>query len=55
MREALALQVLAERNMSEPWAGFESEELFEFKLSRCLVTLTEARGGLPAGHTTWTG
>jgi hypothetical protein len=51
---AMARQLLVERGAEEHWPGFETEELFEFELSRCLVTLTEARDGLPAGNTTWT-
>lgn len=53
LRRQLTAQLLAERSLSEPWAGFESEPLLEFRLERVLVTLTFARDGLPAGHTTW--
>lgn len=51
VRDALRSQLLAERQMEEPWEGFESEQLVEFMIERCLVTLTEGRDGLPAGHT----
>ena len=52
---ALTQQFLAERDLAIPWDGFEDQELFEFKLDRCLLTLTEAQGDVPAGHTTWRG
>ena len=50
LREALRGQLLAERDLEEPWPGFE---LVEFRLDRCLITLTQPREGFPAGHTTW--
>jgi hypothetical protein len=53
LRSALEQRLLAERHMEALWPGFEDEELVEFKIERCLVTLTEARDGVPAGHTTW--
>lgn len=37
--------------MTELWPGFESEVLVELMIAGCLLTLTEARNGLPAGHT----
>jgi hypothetical protein len=39
--------------MQEPRTGFDSEELFEFRFDRCLITLTQGRDGLRAGHTAW--
>lgn len=51
--EQVALQMLAERSMTERWPGFESQVLFEFLVERCLVTLTHAADGFPAGHTVW--
>jgi hypothetical protein len=53
LRETLADRFFAERKMNEPWPGFENETLIEFGIDRCLVTLTLARDGLPAGHTVW--
>jgi hypothetical protein len=50
--EQVALQLLAERGLPR-WPGFEAQVVFEFLLDRCLLTLTEARDGLPAGHTIW--
>jgi hypothetical protein len=54
LRERLTIQILAERGMVEPWPGFDLEPMLELRLDRVLVTLTEARDGLPAGHTVWT-
>jgi hypothetical protein len=51
--QSLKQQFLAERDMPEPWPDFDTQELFEFKIDRCLLTLTEAEGTFPAGHTTW--
>ncbi len=51
--EQVALQMLTERSMTERWPGFESQVLFEFRMERCLLTLTQAADGFPAGHTVW--
>ena len=51
--EQVALQMLAERSTTERWAGFESQVLFEFRVERCLLTLTHAADGFPACHTIW--
>jgi hypothetical protein len=51
--EKIAEQLLAEREMSTRWPGFESQVLFVFDVRRCLLTLTGAREGFPAGHTRW--
>ena len=51
--EQVALQTLAERSLAERWPGFETQVLFEFRLERCLLTLTHAAQGVPAGHTVW--
>ncbi len=51
--EQVAAQMLAERELESRWPGFEAQVLFEFLLDRCLLTLTEPRDGLPAGHTIW--
>ncbi|MGA3214380.1 MAG: pyridoxamine 5'-phosphate oxidase [Acidimicrobiales bacterium] len=53
LRDTLTAQLLAERDLAEPWPGFASEELVEFRLDRCLITLTKPQENLPAGHTTW--
>lgn len=53
LREELTAQLLAERGLAEPWPGFESEPLVEFHLESVLITLTQARDSLPAGHTVW--
>jgi hypothetical protein len=51
--ERVATQLLDERELDTRWPGFEAQVLFEFLLDRCLLTLTEARDELPAGHTIW--
>ena len=51
--EQVATQFLAERELQSRWPGFEAQVLVEFLCDRCLLTLTEARDGLPAGHTIW--
>jgi hypothetical protein len=53
LRPVLARQFLAERQLDEPWPGFDQQELIEFTFDRCLLTLTNARDGLPDGHTVW--
>ena len=53
LRAALTAQLLAERQMQETWPGFDDQTLIEFGIDRCLVTLTQERDGLPAGHTVW--
>ena len=51
--EGVASQMLAERKLREGWPGFEDQVLFEFLIGSCLVTLTNARQELSAGHTVW--
>lgn len=53
LRVALSAQFFAERELPEPWPGFAEQVLIEFGIDRCLLTLTQARDGLPAGHTVW--
>jgi hypothetical protein len=53
MWERIATQLLDERELGTRWTGFEEQVLFEFLPDRCLLTLTEGRDGLPAGHTIW--
>jgi hypothetical protein len=53
LRATLTEHFLAERSMDEPWAGFDDQVLVAFEIDRCLLTLTEARPGLDAGHTVW--
>jgi hypothetical protein len=55
LRETLTLVFLAERDLAIPWEGFETQQLFEFRFDRCLLTLTEPEGDFPAGHTFWLG
>ena len=51
--EQVARQMLTERSMTDRWRGFESQVLFEFRVERCLLTLTQAADGFPAGNTVW--
>ena len=51
--ERVASQFVAERNLESRGPGFEAQVLFELDIERCLLTLTEASDGLPAGHTIW--
>jgi hypothetical protein len=53
LRATLTAQFLAERKLDEPWPGFDAQALIEFRIATCLLTLTETRNGLPAGHTVW--
>jgi hypothetical protein len=46
-------QMLADRGLRDHWPGFDAMVLFELLVERCLVTLTRAAGGLPAGQTVW--
>jgi hypothetical protein len=51
--DRVAAQLLAERDTTEQWPGFEEMVLFEFRIERCLLTLTKANDTFPAGHTIW--
>lgn len=51
--EIVTAQLLAERNLSQRWPGFEELVLFEFDIERCLLTLTAPSDGFPGGHTVW--
>jgi Pyridoxamine 5'-phosphate oxidase len=53
LRPKLTRQFLAERQLGEPWPGFDQQELVEFAFDRCLLTLTNARDDLSDGHTVW--
>ncbi len=52
-RHRISAQFLAERDEQSPWPGFEEYVLFEFKVDRCLLTLTASDADFPAGHTVW--
>lgn len=53
LRADLATRFFDERGGIEPWDGFEDETLFELAIAGCLVTLTEGRDDLAAGHHVW--
>jgi hypothetical protein len=52
-REAATAQFLAERRLEAPPPGFETGELFEFRLERCLWTQTSGHGDWSPRHTIW--
>jgi len=52
-REAAMAQFLAERRLEAPPPGFETDELFEFHLERCLWTQTSGHGDWAPRHTVW--
>lgn len=45
-------QVLAER-AGKVWPGLDTEAVFELRLERCLLMLTQGEGAFPAGPTIW--
>jgi hypothetical protein len=49
---AVREQVMAERD-GKVWAGFDQEAVFELRMERCLLMLTQAEGAFPAGPTIW--
>jgi hypothetical protein len=54
VREVAATQFLAERDMAEPPADFEEQELFELLIGACLVTRTTGHGDWDPQHSVWT-
>jgi hypothetical protein len=52
VRRAVRQQVLAERG-GQAWPGFDEEAIFELRIERCLLMLTEPDGGFPQGPTIW--
>jgi hypothetical protein len=52
VRRAVRQQVLAERG-GQAWPGFDEEAIFELRIERCLLMLTEPDGGFPRGPTIW--
>ena len=53
VRTTLAEQVRVERDQESNWPGFDEQVLIELLVDRCLLTLTIAQEGFPAGHTAW--
>ena len=51
--ERIASQLLTERALPDRWPDFDAQVLFELLIERCLLTLTQAGEGFPAGHTIW--
>jgi hypothetical protein len=58
VREVVREQVLAERD-GEVWPSFDADALFELRIERCLLTLTQPAGPagpagpFPKGPTSW--
>ena len=46
-------QLIAERNNPVPWPSFPADVLFELAMETCMLSLTEAGDGFPAGPTIW--
>jgi hypothetical protein len=53
LHAAVGDQLLSDLGLTERWPGFDTQVAFEFLFDRCLLTLTHAAGGLPAGPTVW--
>jgi hypothetical protein len=53
LRELAAAAFFQEREWTEPPPGFDEQELFEFKVERCLLTRTTGHGDHAPRHTTW--
>jgi hypothetical protein len=54
LAQAAAAQFLAERELQAEPPGFADGEIFEFRLSRCLLTRTLGHGDWNPQHTVWT-
>jgi hypothetical protein len=52
---AVAAQFLAERGMDAEPPGFGEGEIFEFRISRCLLTRTDGHGDWHPRHSVWAG
>jgi hypothetical protein len=52
VREVVRKQVLAERD-GKVWPSFDADALFELRIERCLLMLTQPDGPFPQGPTVW--
>jgi len=52
VREAVRDQVLAERD-GKVWPSFDADALFELRIERCMLFLTQGDGSFAAGPTIW--
>jgi hypothetical protein len=52
VRDVVRGQVLAERD-GETWPTFDDDALFELRIERCLLTLTQPDGEFASGATIW--
>ncbi len=53
LRERCAAVWFAERNLTEPPPGFDTEQLFELLVDRCLATKTTGHGDYNPQHSIW--
>jgi hypothetical protein len=53
LRERAAAVFFEERHWTEPPPGFDEQQLFEFRVERCLLTRTTGHGDHAPRHTTW--
>jgi hypothetical protein len=53
LREELAERFFREREMSEAPPGWEDQELFEFRIERCLRTVSTGHGDPNPTHRVW--
>jgi hypothetical protein len=53
VRGAVARQLAGERSLSAPPRGLDEQELFEFRLDRCLHTRSKGHGDLHPTFTRW--
>lgn len=52
VRAVVRDRVIAERN-GKTWPSFDADALFELRLERCLLMLTQGGGSFPQGPTIW--
>ena len=53
LRDRAAAVFFEERHWTEPPPGFDEQQLFEFRVERCLLTRTTGHGDHTPRHTTW--
>jgi Pyridoxamine 5'-phosphate oxidase len=53
VRDAIGQQLVRERSLAAPPPGLDEQELFEFRLDRCLHTLSKGHGDLHPAFTRW--
>ena len=53
LRACAAAAFFEERHLTEPPPGFDDHELFEFRVTNCLLTRTTGHGDHAPRHVTW--